>query len=84
MSGESQPSQDPIYETKEGIGRLAKFREWLLSKEGEKESCTCRTSLTNPSWASSAHEIVIHVCEEHAKKFGIPKGPVWSDEWRRA
>ncbi len=39
--------------------------------------CSC---MWQRSWASSVHDIAFHVCEDHAKRFGIHFGPYWMDE----
>lgn len=83
MSRESQPPQDSTYGTEESVRKLGEFKNWLLRGEGRNVSCSCRNTLTNPSWASKAHGSVIHVCQEHAERFGIPQGPVWEDEWTK-
>lgn len=60
---------------------LQNFLNWR-KKEIENptsESCDCITSVLNPSWASAVHDILFHVCETHAKQFGIPLGPYWED-----
>jgi hypothetical protein len=56
-----------------------RFRDWRRDEITKQTpySCLC----TQPqSIASGMHDIVLHVCEKHAKQFGIHSGPYWQEE----
>jgi len=67
----------------EEIEKWKRFFEWRaqeMKKEPKdsKDICSC---IRKPSPASEAHGIEFHVCEEHAKEFGIPAGPHWKEDF---
>ncbi len=55
------------------------FYKKIFKKEPGVE-CHCVMPL---SWASRVHDIVIHVCSEHARQFGIMSGPYWDKDVER-
>ena len=51
------------------------WKKWFTK---EPKKCDCTSSMMDSSWASDTLDIVFHVCEIHAKQFGIRSGPYWS------
>lgn len=56
-------------------------RKEALENQTHSRLCSCVRTYREPSWASYVHGIIVHVCEEHAKQFGIHAGPCFSDEF---
>lgn len=65
---------------------LNEFLTWqkqtCKSTPVQEKTCSCISTLREPSWASAVHNILFHVCDEHAKKFGVPSGPYWEQDLR--
>ncbi|MBU4285088.1 hypothetical protein KKI21_02585 [Patescibacteria group bacterium] len=68
---------------KQELEKFKKPEQSLLKRIFKRRAkpCGCVSSVLNPSWASKMHCILFHVCEKHAKEFGIPDGPYWADHF---
>ncbi len=65
---------------KSSLTLVDKVRIFLCLKENKHSPtrmCDCIDSIVFPSWASSAHDIKMHICDAHAKHFSINSGPLF-------
>ena len=55
------------------------WKRMCVARPVTREVCACISSVEEPSLASLVHDVRFHVCDRHAKEFGIVDGPYWFD-----